>query len=139
MLTSQILSAFMVPLLLSANYRVPIRDGIYLYGEVAKPYQIGKDYLILEVKDSQINGAIYRPGAEYYCLTGEIKGKELELSFVDPNNGQVFHQEIAITSIDGPVASKKLPPNRLTLDGFLPIEKISELDYEIIKSCSTQK
>lgn len=136
MLAPKILLALFLPLLLTGKYQATIRDGIYLYGEVAKPYQIGKDYLILRSRNGQIDGALYRPNAEYYCFSGEIKGRQMELSFVDPDNGAVFRQEIDIATTNEHLASKKLQDIRPSLDGFVAIEKLSELDYEIINSCS---
>jgi len=114
-----------------------LTDGNYLYGEVAKPYQIGKDYLLLKVKSGQVSGAVYRPNADFYCFRGIVKGEQLELSFVDPNNGTVYAQEIGIRSITGPIASEKIPQNKISLNGFEPIEQLSEVDHEILNACSS--
>jgi len=127
--------------LLSTNIRANaepsiLTDGKYLYGQVAQPYQIGKDYLILKVNSGQVSGAVYRPDAEYYCFTGQVKGGQLELSFVDPGSGTVYAQEIGIRSTTGQIASGKIPKNKLSLNGFEPIEKLSEVDHEILNACS---
>jgi hypothetical protein len=112
-----------------------LKDGNYLYGEVAKPYQLGKDYLILKVQHGQVTGAVYRPNADYYCFTGKVRGQELELSFVDLESGKIYQQEIGITNLNGPIASQKLPETRPTLNGFFPLDKLAEVDYQILNAC----
>ena len=113
-----------------------LTNGTYLYGESAKPDQIGKDYIIMRIKDGQATGAVYRPHSEYYCFQGEVKGEQIKLSFKDPENGTVYSQEIAIKEIDGPIASQSIPVRRISLNGFEPIEKIAEVDREILQACT---
>jgi hypothetical protein len=114
-----------------------VQDGIYLFGQSAKPYQIGQDYLIFRAKSSQVVGGVYRPNSEFYCFTGQIEGEQLKLSFVDPSNGTIYRDEIGIRSFRQPIASGKLPLSKLSLNGFEPLEKISEVDYEILNACLT--
>ncbi len=112
-----------------------VKNGTYLYGQSSKPSQIGKDYLILKVKDGQVGGAVYRPQSEFYCFTGQVQGEQLKLSFIDPSSGAIYKHEIGIRYFNQPIASEKLPLSKLSLDGFEPLEKLGEIDHQILNAC----
>src|SRR5690348_12209898 len=42
-------------------------EGVYLYGESPRGEQIGKEYLVFEVRQGKVRGAFYMPASEYSC------------------------------------------------------------------------
>lgn len=58
-------------------------DGIHLYGEVSKPNQSGKGYVIFSKVGSQVVGAIYYPQSEYSCFVGQQADTRLNVNSVE--------------------------------------------------------
>jgi hypothetical protein len=60
-------------------------DGIHFYGEVSKPNQPGKGYVIFSKNGSQVIGAIYYPQSEYSCFIGRQAETQLNVTLVPLN------------------------------------------------------
>jgi hypothetical protein len=58
-------------------------DGIHFYGEVSKPNQPGKGYVIFSKNGSQVIGAIYYPQSEYSCFIGRQAETQLNVTLVE--------------------------------------------------------
>lgn len=62
-------------------------QGIYLYGQSAKPEQIKQEYFVFEVRQGKVVGAFYLPRSAFYCFYGSIEVTQLNLTVVDTYDG----------------------------------------------------
>lgn len=115
---------------------VPIADGTYLYGESAQPEQIGQEYLVFEVNEGNVRGAIYYPRSEFSCLTGTVQNEAIELSIIDPYTGETYAYPIEIQD-QSLVATSENPASgsQVALAGYQNIDHLSENDQRILQAC----
>jgi hypothetical protein len=117
---------------------IPTKDGVYLYGQAKQANQIGKGYVVVEVKEGQANGALYMPSSEYSCFNGQLK-KSGELAMtVKSSPGEVAPPEVAANgavdisnSIDEPVTYAY----SLGLESYHRLDNVSGLDRQILQQC----
>jgi hypothetical protein len=107
-----------------------LRDGIYVFGQTSQPEEIGKEYLVFEARDSQVIGGFYMPASEYSCFRGTIKEDQIDLTFVDPQDGSTSSQSLALQP-NSLIASNK----PLALQGYQPVTRISTNAQQVLKNC----
>jgi hypothetical protein len=91
-------------------------DGIYLYGQSAKPEEIKQEYFVFEVRQNKVIGAFYLPRSAFYCFYGTVELTQLNLTVVD--------------SYDGSSS-----PYSVNLQQYYPISAVSENDRRILGIC----
>jgi hypothetical protein len=123
--------------LLASPARAPLADGIYLYGQSSKPEQIGSEYLIFQVREGKMAGAIFLPRSEFSCFTGRVTPQQLDLSIVDPYDREAYRHSIALKPLD-PVASGRPIMQNTSLEGYYPIATIGEDDRRLLQTCLNQ-
>lgn len=101
----------------SINNRL-LNNGIYLYGESAKPEQIQQEYFVFEVKNNRVVGAFYMPRSSYDCFYGAIEAGKLNLNIVST------YDEVTYTHL-------------VNLQDYQPISSVSNNDQEILSACKT--
>ena len=125
-------------------------DGIYLYGQSPKPEQIGREYIVFQVRQRQVIGAFYLPQSEFNCFQGKFDATRLTLKMLYPDeltntkSQFAFHphsqaQNLAAFSSTG----SHLSPNgraissfhQVNLETYYPITQISNKDRRIISAC----
>ncbi len=113
-----------------------IADGVYLYGQSSQRDQIGKEYLVFQVDEGNIVGAIYYPQSEFNCFTGNIEAQELNLSIIDPYNGETYPYSIAQQN-QALFASSSAPSSRDSnaLVGYEKFDHLSENDQQMLNEC----
>lgn len=114
-----------------------IANGIYLYGEAAQANQLGSAYLVFEVRNSQLKGAVYWPGSSFECLSGQVQADRLALNLPATPNQAATTRNIALIP-SGPVASNAKPTIPIGLEGMHPIAPLTENDRRILKTCQAQ-
>lgn len=62
-----------------------VASGAYLFGESPEPGEIGKEYMVFEVKDGQMIGGFYSPSSNFSCFTGHIENDVMSLVVEDAN------------------------------------------------------
>ena len=62
----------------------PIPDGVYLYGQSSQPEEIGKEYMVFEVRQNRVIGAVYMPNSEFNCFHGTVGSQKLDLMVANP-------------------------------------------------------
>lgn len=60
-----------------------LADGIYLYGETNQPEQIGKAYVVFEIRRGQVIGAFYMPHSSFDCAYGIAAESQLDMTIVN--------------------------------------------------------
>lgn len=117
-----------------AQNAAPLKDGVYLYGQSPQPEQLGQEYLVFKVNQGRIVGAFYMPQSEFNCFYGTINSRKIALSIVDPSDHQVYPYEIAFENVST-VASREDTSINVRLEGYYPIDKISENDHRLLNTC----
>lgn len=111
-------------------------DGTYLYGQSPQAEEIGKEYLVFQVRDGQVMGAVYYPRSEFACFSGQIDATQLSLSVIDPYEQVASPYAIALES-ESQTASNSQIPVSLQLQGFHPIETLSDNDLRLLAACQS--
>lgn len=121
--------------LLGASAAMP--DGVYLYGQSSTPEQIGKEYLVFEVRGGKIFGAVYMPASEFNCFHGTLESNQLKLSLVNPEDNTTQSYSIALekTAQVAQAGGRLTSPNSVTLAGYHRIANMSENDQRLLSSC----
>jgi hypothetical protein len=115
----------------------PLKNGLYLYGEAPKANQLGSAYLVFEVRNSSLQGAVYWPGSSFECLSGQIQPNRLALTFRQPDPNGANSRDIALTQTSI-VASNGTIAAPVGLEGMHPIATITQNDRRILKTCQAQ-
>jgi len=109
-------------------------DGIYLYGQSPRPNQIGKAYIVLQVKDDRVAGAFYMPSSSFDCFQGELRGHQLALTVTNSDEQSHYPyllplQEQAAQTKANPAPITKIPA------GYHAISWVSDRDRQILATC----
>jgi hypothetical protein len=116
----------------------PFADGAYLYGQSDKPEQIGKEYVVFQVRQGKVIGAFYLPQSEFSCFSGTVGARAMKLSVIDPYNNTVYPYAIAlqqdspIAAVNGEIAAA------VGLEGYQRLAQLSNLDRHILGICLNQ-
>ena len=122
----------------TSNIPATLSDGIHLYGESANAGEIGKSYTIFEVEDGRVTGAFYQPHSSFDCFRGEMQRGQLLLSITDSYSGDTFPYAIAIKDAALLASVDNISNQKAGLEGFHPLEEISDRDREILQVCQAQ-
>ncbi len=111
-------------------------NGIYLYGETAQPNQLGRSYMVSEIRNGKIIGAFYMPNSSFDCFYGEVQRNRLALTVVETYSNQSYSYPLALEA-SAPVASIGSLPrvSGLKPEGFHPISQITANDQRILAVC----
>lgn len=109
-------------------------DGIYLYGQSAKPDQIGSGYFVFESKQGKVVGALYMPSSSFDCASGTFGEKQLALTVTNSYDRTTNPFQIAVERV-GTVASGGNSALEVSLQGFHKIDAISANDQRLLKVC----
>jgi hypothetical protein len=129
-----LIAATSTPILASES---PLTDGIYLYGQSPQADVIGSEYLVFEVEDGKAKGAIYLPASEFNCFTADINNQNMNLAIVDPFDNAVYPYTIAVQTQTN-VADRDRAPIVAGLEGYYPLEALSENDRRILNTCQSE-
>jgi len=113
-----------------------LTDGVYFFGQAREPGAIGREYLVFEVRNGRVSGAVYAPQSEYSCFTGTVTDGVLALNIVDTYDNQVYPYAIALESRNTLTAGQGQPVAGLV--GYHRIERLRELEYQLLDACGTQ-
>lgn len=111
-----------------------LTDGVSLYGESARPNEIGKEYLILEKVGNKTIGAIYMPQSDFSCFYGRVKKSDLNITLIDGYNGQQYNYGLSLHA-------RGLTASNVPMMGtptYFPLGQISDNDLRILESCKSQ-
>jgi len=117
---------------LMVSQRMP--DGVYLFGQSPEAFQMGSEYIVFEVNQDEVVGAVYAPHSSFDCFTGEVRNQQLSMNIVDAYDQSVHPFSVALQS-EGTVASTGADVAPMTIEGFHPIANLSDLDRQILNTC----
>jgi hypothetical protein len=111
-----------------------LADGIYFYGQSSQPEQLGKEYLIFQVKRDKVKGALFMPQSEYDCWQGSIDRQNLNLSIED-GEGNNYDYQIALDRTAPVATNNNTSRNDISLRGYQSIAQIPATVKELLASC----
>ena len=132
-------------------------DGIYLYGQSPKPEQIGQEYIVFQLQQGQVVGAVYLPQSEFNCFQGKLDATQLSLTMIYPDeltntdsdfdrklNSQpsASHSVAALTAIGSHLPRHEESITdfyQVNLETYYPITQISNNDRHIVSVCQDIK
>ncbi|MBD2580521.1 hypothetical protein [Oscillatoria sp. FACHB-1406] len=121
----------------AAKAQSSLADGTYLYGQSPTPEKIGSEYLVFQVRNGTVTGALYMPSSEFACFTGSSDSRNLNLSVVAPYENETYSHQIALEP-QSPVASNGETAVAMGLEGYHRLDAPSENDLRILNSCRAQ-
>jgi hypothetical protein len=111
----------------------PIADGVYLFGGSPQAGQPGITYVIFEVRQGQVDGALYEVNSEYNCFVGTVDNQNLNLS-VEDFEGTVYPYPIALED-RGTMATNDGIIRTVGLQGYHQLTELGDIDRTLLKSC----
>ncbi|MGB5595915.1 MAG: hypothetical protein WBM62_18035 [Crocosphaera sp.] len=108
-------------------------NGTYLYGTSGQPDEIGQEYMVFQVYQGEIKGAVYMPKSEFSCFTGTFAGNQMTMSIVDPYDGTKYPYSVSL-EIPSPVARNDQWSD-LSLEGYHRLDAMSSNDQRILDTC----
>ncbi|NER26063.1 MAG: hypothetical protein F6J96_36325, partial [Symploca sp. SIO1C2] len=121
-------------------------NGTYLYGQSSQPEQIGQEYLVFEVHQGEVVGALYMPSSEFSCFQGTWDSNHLNLQVVNPYD-QTAISHIIARAKPSPIAAaggqlnlesaydSLTYPHAVGLEGYQQISEVSDNDHRILSMC----
>ncbi len=111
-------------------------NGVYLYGETAQPNQLGRSYMVSEIRDGKIIGAFYMPNSSFDCFYGNVQRNRLALTVVETYSNQPYSYVLALESAGSVASIGSLPGvTALKPEGFHLINQITANDQRILGVC----
>lgn len=112
-------------------------NGVYLYGQSAKPDQVGQAYFVFEVRQGKVVGALYMPMSSFDCAYGAFDPEKVSLTVVDSYDRTENPYAIAVDR-SGSVANQTNPAMApVGLEGFQRLDSVSRNDQRILDVCKT--
>ncbi|NJM56569.1 MAG: hypothetical protein HC857_02765 [Synechococcales cyanobacterium RU_4_20] len=107
-----------VPLLRPTGSQLP--NGVYVFGESAQRHERGKAYMVFEVKDKAVTGAVYWPQSSFDCFEGRFHQEQLALRVTETYSRQIYTHAVAIAPDTSVLATNRLDatPVELGLEGM---------------------
>ncbi|WP_152983549.1 hypothetical protein [Lyngbya aestuarii] len=112
-------------------------NGVYLYGQSPQRDQIGLAYMVFEINQGQMVGAFYMPHSTFDCFWGTPQGNGLALTVVDTYTQETHPYAIGFNPSVVAASTSGGADQRVSLEGFYPIESISQADRQILETCKS--
>lgn len=116
----------------------PLADGVYHYGQANKLDQSGVTYLVFEVHQGKVHGALYQLNSEYSCFNGTVEAQRLNLQVLEPYEGEPYSYSIALRE-QAQMASGGQIIRVLGLEGYYPLEQGHELEVNLLEACGRDR
>jgi len=118
-----------------------LEDGVHFFGESSDREQLGNTYMIFEVEDSKVLGAIYAPHSTYSCFEGRFNNNQLALRIDDPYGDDVYLHEIALEQQATTIAASSELSSvdmQMGLEGMAAISEIQAQEKGFLASCKAE-
>lgn len=120
-----------------ASSAASLPDGVYLYGQAAKPDVIGQGYFVFEVNKGNVVGALYMPRSSFDCASGKFQDDQLALTVVNSYDRTTNPFEIALDKTSTVATTGNSTLKNVGLQGFHSINTVSENDRRMLSVCKT--
>ena len=129
--------------------KMPKKDGIYLYGQSQQPNQIGKEYMVFEVRQGKVMGAFYLPQSEFNCFQGSLAAGKLDLTIAGDAGSTPYSDSIADAENAPQVATASDSSQiqvqyeqvssqySVALQNYYQLSNVNENDKQILAACKS--
>ena len=129
--------------------KMPKKNGIYLYGQSQQPNQIGKEYMVFEVRQGKVMGAFYLPQSEFNCFQGSLAAGKLDLTIAGDAGSTPYSDSIADAENAPQVAtasdSSQIQAQyeqvssqySVALQNYYQLSNVNENDKQILAACKS--
>lgn len=107
---------------------------VYLFGDTPARDQIGSRYMVVEVQDEAVVGAIYMPHSSFDCFQGTVEGDRLNLSITNSYNLTTYAYSMDLQT-DGVVASTTPTTVPAEPAGYHLISAVNNNDLRLLETC----
>jgi hypothetical protein len=112
-----------------------LSNGVYLYGQSAKPDQIGQAYFVFEVRQGKVLGALYMPNSSFDCAYGGFEREKLALNVVDSYEKTAYPYAIALDRQVNIASTTNPTLPQPGLEGFQKLTQVSQNDLKLLNTC----
>ncbi len=128
-----------------------LSDGVYVYGQSSQPEEIGREYMVFEVRDGGVIGAFYMPHSEFNCFRGTLEAQQLKVTFANPSSDDIAEGGLNQTEQFQPLAAATPSssnqnnfeavsfPFAVKLQNYHQIARVSENDQRILGMCKVNQ
>ncbi len=110
---------------------------VYLFGDTPVRDQIGSSYMVMEVRDQTMVGAIYMPHSSFDCFQGEVEGDRLSLNITNSYDLTTYAYSMDLQS-NGAVASAEPMASLAKPEGYHLIPSVTENDLRLLETCKAE-
>lgn len=124
-------------------------SGTYLYGQAPVAGQLGQEYMVFEVLQGRVVGALYMPSSEFSCFQGTLNNNQMNVTVANSYDNSAFIHEIAQGEQDQRLAAvggrnllneinSLTYPHELALDNYHRISDVSANDQRLLATCQAR-
>jgi hypothetical protein len=97
---------------------------------------MGVTYMVFQLKNNKVTGAVYAPNSSFDCFQGSLSNGELALQVVDTYEKKAYRHSIAL-SPEAVVASDGMPTGSIEVGllGMNKMPQVSSNDQKLLKTC----
>lgn len=131
-----------------ATPRVPLSNGTYLYGQAPVGGQLGREYMVFEVRQGQVIGAMYMPSSEFSCFQGVLENNQMNVTVASTYDNSALTYQLAqeqprvLAAVgDGALIqglNSLTYPHTLELQNFHQINNITTNDQRLLATCQAK-
>jgi hypothetical protein len=118
-----------------ASSQAVMPDGIYLYGQSPEAEQIGSSYVVFEVTQNQVVGALYMPSSSFDCFQGELYPNQMQLVVANSFDQQSYPYTVAVQHNASLADRQGTVSTAPTLSGYHSLATVSDNDQRIVALC----
>ena len=126
--------------------KLPEKDGIYLYSQSPAPEQIGQEYMVFEVRQRKVIGAIYMPHSEFSCFYGTLQSGKLAMMVASSSDSEAYPDPVAGQNSQQVATNSDRPytgdgnnlvayPYSVLLQNYHQLDSVSMNDKRILGAC----
>lgn len=124
-------------------------SGIYLYGQAPVAGQLGQEYMVFEVLQGRVVGALYMPSSEFSCFQGTLNNNQMNVTVANSYDNSSFIHQIAQGEQDQRLAAaggrnllneinSLTYPHDVELENYHRISNVSANDQRLLATCQTR-
>ncbi|NJL89686.1 MAG: hypothetical protein HC916_07720 [Coleofasciculaceae cyanobacterium SM2_1_6] len=133
----------------TGNITLPT-SGTYLYGQAPVAGQLGQEYVVFEVLQGRVVGALYMPSSEFSCFQGTLTNNQMNVTVANSYDNSAFIHQIAQGEQDQRLAAvgggsnllneinSLTYPHELELDNYHRISDVSANDQRLLAACQAR-
>jgi len=131
-----------------ATPRIALTSGTYLYGQAPVSGQVGREYVVFEVNQGRVIGALFMPSSEFSCFQGVLENNQMNMTVASTYDNSALSYQLAqaqstVLAATGSGAfieglNSLTYPHTLELEKYHQIDSISANDQRLLATCQAK-